>query len=229
MDGECVEESCSFLNKASAQISTLENEAFIPIMDQVLQPVRRTGRTLAEIAHSMEQIVYLNQELVEEAEISLQQRFGENYTTNECHEKSNINEEDRPHACNYSSPSNESKYKDGTNQLEIESSSQCGVPIEDLMAKHRALKPYKVLSPLEEGDESLLVEEDDDNDDGGNRMKQISNPLLDKFLLQSPSFKRTPSPVAYQQPVVVPEEIVCSEEEPISLPNTPSFQNVALR
>ena len=224
-----MEESCSFLNKASAQISTLENEAFIPIMDQVLKPVRRTGRTLAEIAHSMEQIVYLNQELVEEAEVSLQQRFGENYTTNECQEENGIMEEGRLHACNYASPSNVNKCKDSTNQLEIESSSQCGVPLEDLMAKHRALKPYKVLSPLEEGDESLLVEEDDDNDERGNRTKQICNPLLDKFLLQSPSFKRTPSPVVYQQPIVYHEEIVCSEEEPVSLPNTPSFQNVASR
>ena len=78
-------------------------------------------------------------------------------------------------------------------------------------------------------DESLLVEEDDDNDEHRNRMKQICNPLLYKFLLQSPSFKRTPSPVVYQQPIVNHEEIVCSEEEPVSLPNTPSFQNVASR
>ena len=131
-DAHCVEELDGFLNSSKSQAKALE-KSIIPIMDSMLHPIGNTNKTLSEIVHAMDQMVYLNYELLEKIEEQLKA---------------------------YGYHRNEANSSQGMSTPSDSSSRHQSYTLPNHSSSHNNHRSFTVLSPLEEEDESLINDED---------------------------------------------------------------------
>ena len=134
-DGQYVEESVEFMNSTEESVSKLENE-LLSIMDKVLRPIGKTNKNLSDLVDTMDCLVHLNQSMFEEV---LNSSFMEPYGFQKSKGVFDISY-DRVH--------------DFVNKQHSDQERN-----DDL--KHVSRRPLNILSPLEEANESLLLDDED--------------------------------------------------------------------